>query len=73
MNLLEYFSKRKNVNTIINSERISVGNSTDNYNMMLIASDFYANDDNIIIVLPNLFFAQKYYDMLSNMLNSDDV
>ena len=73
MNIFEYFSGRKNVNTIIKSDRISIGNSTDNYNIMLIASDFYANDKNIIIVLPNLFLAQKYYDMLSNIINSDDV
>ena len=73
MDIFEYFSKRKNVNTIIKSDRISIGNSTDNYNMMLIASDFYANDKNIIIVLPNLFLAQKYYDMLSNIINNDDV
>ena len=73
MNIFEYFSKRKNVNIIIKSDRISIGNSTDNYNMMLIASDFYANDKNIIIVLPNLFLAQKYYDMLSNIINNDDV
>ena len=73
MDIFEYFSKRKNVNTIIKSDRISIVNSTDNYNMMLIASDFYANDKNIIIVLPNLFLAQKYYDMLSNIINNDDV
>ena len=73
MNFFEYFSKRKNVNNIISSDRISIGNSTDNYNIMLIASDFYARNNSIVIVLPNLFMAQKYYDMLSNMVNSDDV
>ena len=73
MNILEYFSRRRNVNTIIEADRISVGNSTDNYNMMLIASDFFVNDKSIVIVLPNLFLAQKYYDMLSNMLNSEDI
>ena len=66
MNLFEYFYQRKNVNKIINEEKISIGNSTDNYNIMLIASDFYARNNSIVIVLPNLFMAQKYYDMLSN-------
>ena len=61
------------MNKIINEEKISIGNSTDNYNMMLIGSDFFANDKNIIIVLPNLFLAQKYYDSLSSYINSEDI
>ena len=73
MNLFEYFSKRKNVNNIINSNKIRIGNSTDNYNLMLVASDFYAGDKSIIIVLPNLFLAQRYYDSLTEYLNNDDV
>ena len=73
MNIFEYFSKRNNVNKIINSNKISIGNSTDNYNMMLISSDFFVHDNNIIIVLPNLFLAQKYYDSLSNIISNDDI
>ncbi|MBR6071608.1 MAG: transcription-repair coupling factor [Acholeplasmatales bacterium] len=73
MNLFEYFSKRKNVNSIINSNKVRIGNSTDNYNLMLVASDFYAGDKSIVIVLPNLFLAQRYYDSLTEYLNNDDV
>lgn len=40
---------------------------------MLMATDFNTNHENIIIVLPNLYEAQKYYDALSQMLGSDDV
>ncbi len=73
MDFYKYFSERKNVNRILNSERISIGNSVDGYNLMLIASDFYASDKNIIIVLPNLFLAQRYYDLLSSYINDEDV
>ena len=73
MNLFEYFYQRKNVNKIVTSDKISVGNSTDNYNLMLLASDFYVGNKSIVVVLPSLFMAQKYYDSLTEYLNSDDV
>ena len=55
MNLLEYFSNLKSVKEIRESQKISLGQSTDEFNMMLIASDFYNGDKSLFVVLPNLY------------------
>ncbi len=57
----------------IGSSRIKLGNSCDEFNMMLIACDFYSKDASIFVVLPNLFLAQKYYEGLLGFIEEEDV
>ena len=73
MNLFEYFSGLKNVKRILASDSISVSESSDGFNMMLIASDFYTGDKTIFVVLPTLYQAQAYYDQLVSIIDEDDV
>lgn len=73
MNLLEYFSNLKTVREIRESSKISLGQSTDEFNIMLIASDFYNGDKSLFVVLPNLYEAQKYYDQLTASFNEEDI
>lgn len=73
MNFFDFFSNLKTNKKIINSDNLNIGEVSDGYNQMLIASDFLENNNFIIVVLPNLFLAQKYYDSLSALVNEDDV
>ena len=56
--LLNHYSFKK----IINSDSLKISATNDEFNMMLVAADFYANDKSVFVVLPNLYQAQKYYD-----------
>ncbi|MGM9970120.1 MAG: transcription-repair coupling factor [Anaeroplasma sp.] len=73
MNLFEYFYDLASVKKIINSDKIKLSDSCDSYNQMLIATDFLFNNKSLVIVLPNIYLAQKYYDELSNIVNENDV
>jgi len=73
MNFIEYFSNLKTNKKIIDSHKLNIGQSSDGFNQMLIASDFYKNNNTIVVVLPNLFLAQKYYDSLSLIVSEEDV
>ena len=73
MNLYEYFSKLDSVSNILNKDKIRLADSCDEYNQMLIASDFYTSNKSIFVCLPNLYQAQKYYDSLVGFMNEEDV
>ncbi len=74
MNIYEYFASMKRESNILASDKIKLGGSTDGYNQMLILSDFYSNDKSIFVVLPTLYSAQKYYDVISqSVYDFDDV
>ena len=74
MNIYQYFANMKRQANILAYDKIKIGGSTDGYNQMLIISDFYANNKSIFVVLPTLYSAQKYYDVISQSVSdSDDV
>lgn len=73
MNIYEYFYHLESVKKILNQDKIKIGNTCDEYNLMLIASDFFKNDNSIFVVLPNLYTAQRYYDALAGYVPEEDV
>ena len=61
--LNEYFSKSK----------VRLGGTCDDFNMMMVACDFYRGISSIFVVLPNLYLAQRYYDGLLGFVKEEDV
>lgn len=66
-NILKTKSK---INTYIKKQRdpLFFKSSTLDYNAEMIALDFETNNETIFVVLPSLFDAQKYYDILQAKL-----
>ena len=73
MNIFEYMYQFDTVKRIINGKNVKVGKTVDGFNIMVLACDFMLNDKTIFVVLPSLYEAQNYYDMLSNIIPEDDV
>ncbi len=73
MDILNYLSTQNSIKEVITSRKMSIKGSNDNATISLLACDFITNNDNIFVVLPNLFSAQKYYDELINILPEEDV
>ena len=73
MDIYNYFYNLENVNKILTSDKIKIALTNQEYNLMLIACDFFKNDNTIFVVLPNLYQAQKYYDSLASFINEDDI
>ena len=73
LNLFEYFSRIDSVKNILSKDKYRIAGSCDNYNLMLIATDFYLGDKSLFVVLPNIYQAQKYYDALASFMNEEDV
>ncbi len=74
MNLYQYFANMRRQANILAYDKVKIGGSTDGYNQMLILSDFYSGSKSIFVVLPTLYTAQKYYDVISQSVSDfDDV
>ena len=73
MNLLDYLCQKESVSSVITSDRIKIGGTTDAWNMMLMACDFYQGNASVFVVLPNLYLAQNYYDELIAFMPEEDV
>ena len=73
MNLLDYLCQKESVSSVITSDRIRIGGTTDAWNMMLMACDFYQGNASVFVVLPNLYLAQNYYDELIAFMPEEDV
>ena len=71
MNYLEHFYELNQ--NIIKTPKVKLGSSCDEYNIHLIASDFYKGNKTIFVCLPTLYLAQKYYDSLATILKEEDV
>ena len=71
--ILEYVSRCSGIRNALSSEVTRISNSNKNFNSYLISSDYLKNNRMIFVVLPTLFDAQNYYDMLSNLLEGDTV
>ena len=73
MSIYSFLNELPSFSKVLENDKIKIGNSCDDYNMMLIACDFYTKDASIFVVLPNLYLAQKYYDSLVGFVGEDDV
>lgn len=73
MNIKNYLIDNPKIKTILGNLKYKISKSCDEFNMMLIASDFYSSNKSLFIVLPTLYQAQKYYDSLSNYMDEADV
>ena len=73
MDIFEYLAKLKEFRPIYEN-KLNISETPQSYNLLLIATDFYNNNDTIFVVTPTLYLAQKYYDELSSILHdADDV
>ena len=73
MNIYSFLLKHESFSKVIDSNKINIANTCDEYNMLLAACDFYSNNKSIFIVCPNLYLAQKYYDGISGFVKEEDV
>ena len=71
--ILDFLSRSFKMNEALSPDTPRISKSSKNFNIYEIASDYLKNNRMIFVVLPTLFEAQNYYDMLSNMLKEDDV
>ena len=71
--ILDYVSRCSKVREAISDNVVRISNSNKNFNSYLISSDYLKNNRMIFVVLPTLFDAQNYFDMLSNLLEGDTV
>lgn len=73
--MIEYLRKKSNILKIIKKTSTSMffKSSNDTYNVYLAALDYLENKTSIFIVTPNLYEAQKYYDIMSQIIDAEDV
>ena len=71
--ILDYVSRCSKILKATSSDVERISNSNKYFNSYLISSDYEKNNRMIFVVLPTLFDAQNYYDMLSNLLDEDKV
>ena len=73
--MLEWLKRQHNLQLWIKktSKTTFFKSSNDAFNAYLTAIDYSLNQQTIIVVTPNLYEAQKYYDLLSQLLESEDV
>src|SRR3989339_708845 len=73
--MIDFLKFKSNMTNIIKttSKTMFFKSSTDTYNAYLAAVDFQENQNTVFVVTSNLYEAQKYYDMLSQILDAEDV
>lgn len=71
--IYEYLGENKLIRELLSQEKVSYGNGNDDFNQLLIATDFILNDKTIFVVCPNIALSQKYYDSLLRFVNEEDV
>ena len=55
------------------NEEYHIKNTNDSISLLALLNVFYKTNDNILVVTPNLYKAQKIYDELSNFLTNDEL
>jgi transcription-repair coupling factor (superfamily II helicase) len=73
--MIEWLKKQEHLQSILHktSGTTFFKFSNDAFNAYLTALDFTTNQQTIIVVLPNLYDAQKYYDVISQIIDPDQV
>ncbi len=67
--LTTYIKNNKKIKQILEGKHTVIKNTTDNFNIALLATDFLENEKSLFVVLPNLYSAQKYYDELIEVID----
>ena len=67
--ILEYTKKtpyfKKLLDEYNSNEELKITNTNDNVSILMLTHIFRSNDENMILVAPNLFNAQKLFDKLN--------
>jgi transcription-repair coupling factor (superfamily II helicase) len=73
--MLDYIKNHTKIKELIQktSQTVFFKSSNDTYNAYLIAIDYLEGNDNVFVVTPNLYEAQKYYDTLSQLVDTEQV
>ena len=73
MNILPFLLNNTIIKDLIKEDNIKIGGTCDEFNMMMLACDFFQGNSSIFVVLPNLYTAQKYYDQLLGFIPDEYV
>ena len=73
MNIVPFLLKNTIIDELIKKPEVRIGGTCDDFNIMMLACDFFLGDSSIFVVLPNLYTAQKYYDQLLGFINDEHV
>lgn len=73
MNIVPFLLDHTIINDLIKKDKVRIGGTCDEFNIMMLACDFYLGDSSIFVVLPNLYTAQKYYDQLLGFISDEYV
>ena len=73
MNIVPFLLNHTIIDELIEKPKVRIGGSCDDFNIMMLACDFYRGSSSIFVVLPNLYTAQKYYDQLLGFVDEEDV
>ena len=73
MVLEELLLKNELIKDVLNRDDVVLSKTTDEFNMSLIAADFFSGKKSLFVVASNIFKAQKYYDELINIVSEEDV
>ena len=78
MNILDYFKNEKKYHDIIeamsnNAKNIQINNVSNNASKMLVASKFLEKEETIVVVYPNIFYANRAYEDYIELLGADKI
>lgn len=73
MDIYPFLLKSPTIQNIFKKSKVRLGGTCDDFNMTLVACDFYRGSSSIFVVLPTLYLAQKYYDGLLGFVEEEDV
>ena len=73
--MIDFLRQKPNLLKLIKktSKAMFFKSSTDTYNVYLSIVDFLENRNTVFVVTPNLYEAQKYYDAISQIVDSEEV
>ncbi len=72
--MIDILSQLKEKNIFDSKRRVTyLKASQESYNAYLIVNDFLTRKHTIFVVVANLYEAQKYYDVIGQLMNPDDV
>ncbi|MDR2822108.1 MAG: transcription-repair coupling factor [Acholeplasmatales bacterium] len=71
--ILDLLQNKKEIDRKIGNKNIFYCDSTNEYNVYLLGSIFNKSSSSIFVVLPNIYDAQKYYNLLVQTLGEDEV
>lgn len=61
------------ISDVLNKEKTTICQTTENFNISMIVTDFLSHEKSLFVVLPNIFTAQKYYDEFINLIDDEAV